>query len=301
LDLTDDQAALLCGMSPATIDRRLADDRAQLLAGKGRSMTKPGSLLKSSIPMKTWSEWSDTTPGFVEIDLVSHDGGDNNGEHCWTLCVTDIATGWTAAVTVMGKGQRRVCAALEQIWLAWPFHVAGIHSDNGSEFINHHLIGWCQTRQITFSRSRPTRSNDNAWVEQKNWSLIRRCAGYFRYDTPRELSLLNQLWAAEALLVNLFTPQQKLATKTRQGAKVTKTYHPPTGLARTPHHPRPPRPGPPARHPQPRRTPTHRRRPPRQPDRTRTTPRPRPTTPQPPRRLLLQTQDQRPLHAGVLR
>lgn len=226
LDLSDHQAGLLGRMSPATIDRRLAADRAQLMAGKGRSMTKPGSLLKTSIPMKTWTEWSDTTPGFVEIDLVSHDGGDNNGEYCWTLCVTNIATGWTQAATVMGKGERRVAAALEQIWLTWPVHIAGIHSDNGSEFINHHLMRWCQTRQITFSRSRPTRSNDNAWVEQKNWSIVRRCAGYFRYDTARELSLLNELWAAEMVLINLFKPQQKLATKKRQGAHVSKTYHP---------------------------------------------------------------------------
>lgn len=226
LDLTDAQASLLCQMSPATIDRRLADDRAQLVIGKGRSMTKPGSLPKSSIPMKTWSEWSNTTPGFVEIDLVSHDGGDNNGEYCWSLCVTDIATDWTRAATVMGKGERRITTALEQIWLTWPVHLAGIHSDNGSEFINHHLARWCQTRQITFSRSRPTRSNDNAWVEQKNWSLIRLCAGYYRYDTTRELSLLNQIWSAETELVNLFLPQQKLATKTRDGAKITKTYHP---------------------------------------------------------------------------
>ena len=113
---------------------------------------------------------------------------------------------------------------MEQLQLALPFHLAGLHCDNGSEFINHHLLRWCTTHQITFTRGRPARKNDNAHVEQKNWSIIRRCAGYFRYDTAREVELLNRLWAIELPLVNLFKPQQKLLTKTRRGAKVTKTY-----------------------------------------------------------------------------
>ena len=211
-------------MSAATMDRRLAPARTGLVAGKGLAHTRPGSLLKTSIPMKTWAEWDDTIPGFLQIDLVGHEGGDNNGEFHYSLDATDIATGWTETITVRSKGERIVAAGLEQLWLRFPFHIAGIHSDNGSEFINHHLLRWCTTRQITFSRGRAAHSNDQAHVEQKNWSVVRRNVGYHRYDTPRELDLLNQLWPLVSLQVNLFLPQQKLLSKTRHGAKVTKRY-----------------------------------------------------------------------------
>lgn len=225
LNPTQATVEALSRISAATIDRRLADARAQLqVPGKGRSMTRPGSMLKSQIPLKTWTEWDDAAPGFVEIDLVGHDGGDNNGTFAHTLSLTDVATGWVQAATIANKGEQAVAAALEQLRLALPFHLAGIHSDNGSEFINHHLYRWCTTREITFTRGRANHSNDNAHVEQKNWSWIRRCAGYFRYDTPTEIDLLNQIWARESTVMNLFKPQQKLTTKTRTGAKVTKRY-----------------------------------------------------------------------------
>ena len=120
-------------MSPATIDRRLAGARSGLVAGKGLSHTRPGSLLKTTIPMKTWHEWNDTTPGFLQIDLVGHEGGDNNGHFHYSLDATDIATGWTETITVRSKGERIVAAGLEELRLRFPFHIAGIHSDNGSE------------------------------------------------------------------------------------------------------------------------------------------------------------------------
>lgn len=211
-------------MSPATIDRRLAPARIGLVAGKGMSHTKPGSLLKSSIPMKTWHEWDDTLPGFVQIDLVGHEGGDNNGAFFYSLDATDIATGWTETITVRSKGERIVAAGLEELRLRFPFHIGGIHSDNGSEFINHHLLRWCTARKINFSRGRASHKNDQAHVEQKNWSVVRRNVGYHRYDKPRELNLLNQLWPLVSLQVNLFLPQQKLISKTRHGAKITKRY-----------------------------------------------------------------------------
>lgn len=210
-------------MSAATIDRRLAPARTGLVA-RTISHTKPGSMLKSSIPMKTWREWNDTEPGFIQIDLVGHEGGDNNGAFFYTLDATDVATGWTESVTVRSKGERIVAAGLEELWLRFPFHIHGIHSDNGSEFINHHLARWCATRQITFTRGRSSHKNDQAHIEQKNWSVVRRHVGYFRYDTRHELDLLNQLWPLASLQVNLFLPQQKLLTKTRTGATVTKTY-----------------------------------------------------------------------------
>lgn len=210
-------------MSVATIDRRLAPARIGLV-GKGISHTKPGTMLKSAIPMKTWQEWDDTIPGVIQIDLVGHEGGDNNGDFYYSLDAVDIATGWTETITVRSKGERIVAAGLEQLQLRFPFHIAGIHSDNGSEFINHHLFKWCETRKINFSRGRASHSNDQAHVEQKNWSVVRRNVGYNRYDKPRELDLLNQLWPLVSLQVNLFLPQQKLASKTRHGAKVTKRY-----------------------------------------------------------------------------
>ena len=211
-------------MSPATIDRRLAPARVGLVASKGIAHTRPGSMLKSSIPLKTWHEWDHTTPGQLQIDLVGHEGGDNNGQFHYSLNATDIATGWTETITVRSKGERIVAAGLEQLWLRFPFHIAAIHSDNGSEFINHHLTRWCRARGIAMTRGRASHSNDQAFAEQKNWSIVRRNVGYYRYDTPRELALLNELWPLVSAHVNVFLPQQKLLTKTRTGAKVTKTY-----------------------------------------------------------------------------
>lgn len=211
-------------MSPATIDRRLAGARAGLETRRGMSHTRPGSMLKASIPMKTWREWSDTEPGFIQIDLVGHEGGDNNGPFFLTLNATDVATGWTETITVRSKGERIVATALAQLQLRFPFHIHGIHSDNGSEFINHHLQKWCRTRKITFTRGRASHKNDQAHIEQKNWSVVRRNVGYFRYDTPRELALLNNLWPLVSLQVNLFLPQQKLVSKTRTGAIVKKQH-----------------------------------------------------------------------------
>ncbi|MGI8987669.1 MAG: integrase catalytic domain-containing protein [Nocardioidaceae bacterium] len=188
LDITDEVAAQLVAMSAATIDRRLAAGRAELSTLRGRSLTKPGSLLKSQIPMRTWADWDDHRPGFLEVDLVGHDGGDLNGQFCYTLTCTDIATGWTENRTVRNNAATWVFAALVELQAQFPFRVLGIDSDNGSEFINHHLLQWCLDHQITFTRSRPNNSNDGAHVEQKNWAVARRTAGYWRYETPGEIA-----------------------------------------------------------------------------------------------------------------
>lgn len=230
LKIDDDTAALLVGMSAATIDRRLAPERKNHEL-KGRSHTKPGSLLKSQIPIRTWAQWDDAAPGFVEIDLVGHEGGNAVGEHAYTLTVTDIATGWTENRSVRNKARKWVIAALDEIAAIMPFPLLGIDSDNGSEFINHHLLDWCDKRQITFTRSRPGNSNDGAHVEQKNWAVVRTIVGYLRYDTSAELLLLNQIWVLQSQLTNYFYPQQKLVSKERDGAKVTKKYD----IATTPH------------------------------------------------------------------
>ena len=198
LDIDEDTAKLLAEMSAATIDRRLAPERKKYLA-RGGCRTKPGTLLKSQIPVRTWADWDDAVPGFVEIDLVSHDGGHAVGEHVWTLTVTDVATGWTENRSVPTKARKWVMAALDEITAVMPFPIRGIDSDNGSEFINFHLLDWCDKRQITFTRSRVGNKNDGCHVEQKNWSAVRTLVGYHRYDTPAELVLLNKIWTLQAL------------------------------------------------------------------------------------------------------
>jgi transposase InsO family protein len=230
LEISQETAAKLCVISAATIDRRMAGERAKLQL-KGRSGTRPGSLLKSQIPIRTWAGWDDAVPGFVEVDLVGHEGGNGKGTFCQTLTVTDIATGWTETRAVRSKAQARVLAALRAIIRAMPFPVLGIDSDNGTEFINHQLLRFCVEQKITFTRSRPGHKNDGAHVEQKNWTVVRHAVGYARYDTAGELTVLNQLYQLLRLETNFFTPQQKLKSKTRDGAKITKRYD----VARTPY------------------------------------------------------------------
>ena len=223
LVIDDHTAALLVSMSAATIDRRLAGERATRQL-KGRRATKPGSLLRSQIPVRTWADWDDAKPGFVEIDLVSHDGGNTIGPFAFTLTVTDVATGWTENCSVPSKEAKCVLRALESIADKMPFPILGVDSDNGAEFINVYLFLWCRNRKITFTRARPTNKNDGCHVEQKNWAVVRILVGYHRYDTAPELLLLNEIWQLQSQLTNYFYPQQKLVCKVRDGAKVTKKY-----------------------------------------------------------------------------
>jgi hypothetical protein len=231
LAIDQDTAELLVSMSAATIDRRLAGERAKCQL-KGRVCTKPGSLLKSQIPVRTWAQWDDARPGFVEIDLVSHDGGNPAGAFAFTLTVTDIATGWTENRSVPSKAAPCVLRALNDIAYKMPFPIQGVDSDNGSEFINIHLLQWCQRHQITFTRARPANKNDGCHVEQKNWAVVRTVVGYHRYDTATELLLLNEIWQLQSKMTNYFYPQQKLISKVRNGAKVAKKHD----IAATPFH-----------------------------------------------------------------
>jgi hypothetical protein len=223
LVIDEDTAALLVSMSAATIDRRLAPERRKHQI-KGRGATKPGSLLKSQIPVRTWADWDDARPGFVEIDLVCHDGGNAAGQFAFTLTVTDIATGWTENRSVPSKAAKCVLAALNDIAYKMPFPILGVDSDNGSEFINIYLLEWCERHQITFTRARPANKNDGCHVEQKNWAVVRTVVGYHRYDTAAEVLLLNEIWQFQSKLTNYFYPQQKLISKIRDGAKVSKKY-----------------------------------------------------------------------------
>ena len=221
--LSDDEAALLVSMSAATIDRRLASERA-VLGLRGRSHTKPGTLLKSQIPIRTWADWDDERPGFLEIDLVGHEGGNSTGEFCFTLTATDIATGWTINRSVKNKAAVWVFEAIEHVIAQFPFPILGIDSDNGSEFINHHLFEYCKEHKITFTRSRSGNKNDGAHVEQKNWTHVRGLVGYLRFDTDKELSVLKEIWALDMIYTNHLLANQKLVFKQRDGAKVTKRY-----------------------------------------------------------------------------
>jgi len=213
-------------ISSSTIDRLLAEERKKQNI-KGRSHTKPGTLLKSQIPIRTFSEWDEKSPGFVEIDLVGHDGGDARGEFVQTLDVTDIFTGWTETQAVRNKAQIWVFEALKDIRGRLPFKLMGIDSDNGSEFINNHLLRFCIEEKITFTRARSYRKNDNCFVEQKNYSVVRRAVGYSRYDTEEERNTLNELNSHLRLYTNFFQPVMKLIEKIRIGSKVIKKYDKP--------------------------------------------------------------------------
>jgi len=210
-------------ISAATIDRMLAETRKRYRI-KGRSTTRPGTLLKKSIPIRTFADWDEKVPGFFEVDLVSHDGGAVRGDFLQSLNFTDIATGWVEMIAVKNKAQVWVFGGIEEIKGRLPFSILGIDSDNGSEFINDHLLRYCQKEHITFTRSRPYRKNDSCFVEQKNWSVIRRAVGYGRYDTEKELSILNELYSYLRLYSNLFQPVRKLMKKERIGSKIIKRY-----------------------------------------------------------------------------
>ena len=216
----------LLKISASSIDRLLKPSKLDL-AFKGVSNTKPGSLLKKDIPIRLGTEWDDAIPGYVEIDLVAHCGDSAHGEFVSTLDVTDICTGWTETRAVINKAQRHVFTALMHIESDMPFKYLGIDSDNGSEFINAHLYKYCKTNNICFTRGRPNKSNDNCYVEQKNWSVVRRNIGYYRYEGQVAVDALNSYYNNLRLYTNFFLPQAKLISKERIGSKVKKKYDAP--------------------------------------------------------------------------
>jgi len=213
----------LLAISAATIDRLLKPERRKFEL-RGRSGTKPGTLLKKQIPIRTFADWDEQQPGFAEIDLVGHDGGSVAGDYCQTLDLTDIATTWTETKAVRNKAQAFVFEALKEIRAELPFPLLGIDSDNGSEFINQYLTTYCVREKLSFTRSRPYRKNDNCFVEQKNYSIVRRAVGYQRFDTDKQLGILNELYATLRLYTNFFQPTMKLIRKERVGSKVSKRY-----------------------------------------------------------------------------
>ena len=223
LSLAEETETQLCRMSPSTIDRIL-----RRWHGRGRrqglSTTKPGTLLKNAIPVRTFSEWNESKPGFLEVDLVAHCGDSAEGFYLTTLSAVDVATGWYEPVAVWGKGQDRVGGAVYDVRKRLPIPLLGLDSDNGSEFINQSLYDYCRRNGITFTRSRPYKKNDSCHVEQKNWSVVRRVIGYDRFSSKEAFKILDDVYTLLRLYVNFFQPVLKLAGKSRHGAKVHKVY-----------------------------------------------------------------------------
>jgi hypothetical protein len=223
LVLTAEVKSRLLRMSRSTIDRCLQPAR---FAEKrhGLSTTKPGTLLKKAIPIRTFADWDDARPGFVEVDLVAHCGESVEGQFLNTLTTTDISTGWTECVAVLHRSQHLVFAAIRTMRQRLPFALLGLDSDNGGEFINDILYRYCQDEQVTFTRSRPYQKNDQAHVEQKNWSVVRHLIGYDRFESQEELELLNSIYDDLRLYVNFFQPVLKLIGKEQVGKKTVKRY-----------------------------------------------------------------------------
>ena len=222
IELSKDTKELLLKISSASIDRCLRPVRIK--APHGLSTTKPGSLLKNLIPVRTFTEWDEERPGFMEIDLVAHCGNTTEGQYLNTLTCTDISTGWTDVTALLHRSQETVSEALQQMRQRLPFPLLGIDSDNGSEFINDLLYRYCLDEKITFTRSRPYKKNDQAHVEQKNWSVVRHTVGYDRWETEQELAILESIHDDLRFYINFFQPSFKLIAKERIGNQTIKRY-----------------------------------------------------------------------------
>jgi len=223
ISLTHEVKAQLLSMSRSTIDRRLQPARIKEKK-RGLSTTKPGALLKRQIPVRIYTPWDEQQPGFLEIDLVAHCGETTAGNYLNTLTATDLATGWTECLALPNKTQTATFLAIKNLQERLPFPLLGLDSDNGSEFINDMLYRFCLDQQITFTRCRPYRKNDQAHVEQKNWSVVRHTVGYDRFETQAELDLLSSIYADLRLFVNFFQPVEKLISSTTINGVKHKQY-----------------------------------------------------------------------------
>jgi hypothetical protein len=222
LQLSEHTKTLLLQMSRSTMDRCLAPARFE--HPHGLSTTKPGSLLKKAIPVRTYTPWDEDQPGFLEIDLVAHCGQTTEGQYVNTLTCVDLSTGWIECLAVPRRTQQAVFEAIQSMRTRLPFPLLGLDSDNGGEFINDLLYHYCQSEKITFTRSRPYQKNDQAHVEQKNWSVVRRLIGYDRFETEAEQKLLENIYAHLRLYANFFQPVLKLVSKDHVDKKLIKRY-----------------------------------------------------------------------------
>jgi len=223
LQLDEQTRHLLLSLSPATADRLLQGAR-QAGRAHGLSTTKPGTLLKQAIPIRTFAQWDDAQPGFMEVDLVAHCGDSTRGEYLNTLNMVDVKTRWVEFLALINRSQATVTAAIDQCRRRLPYPLLGLDSDNGSEFINHDLKRYCEQGQITFTRCRPYRKNDQAHVEQKNWTAVRQVVGYDRYEGLAACQALAALYRPLRLYLNFFQPVMVLESKQRDGARLTCRY-----------------------------------------------------------------------------
>jgi hypothetical protein len=229
LRLPADVRARLLSISPATADRLLRPERETIRDAV--STTRRGNLLKHQIQVRTFADWDDVVPGFLEADLVAHCGGNTSGAFLNTLVLVDIATGWLECLPLLRKSAGDVIDGLRVADDLLPFPLQGVDTDCGSEFINYDLLDYCEERQITFTRARTHRKNDQAHVEEKNGSVVRRLVGYDRFEGRKAWEALGQLYRVLRQYINFFQPSLKLVAKERRGAKVSKKYD----LAKTPY------------------------------------------------------------------
>lgn len=231
LRISDEVASKLKRISSAAIDRKLRHQREVLHLLRSKGGPKPGSLLRQKIPIRL-TQWDTSKVGYVEADLVVHCGSSTLGDYTNTVSTTEISSGWWEGEAIMGKSQDRSFQALREIRSRTPFKWKGLDSDNGSEFINDILYKYCCREKLEFTRSRPSRKNDNAYIEQKNWTHVRKILGYLRYDTFAELSIINDFYRGDLRLYkNFFQPVMKLVSKERIGGRVKRKY----GVPRTPY------------------------------------------------------------------
>src|SRR5947209_4739121 len=224
LHLTEECRSQLLSMSAATAERLLRSQRT--LGLRGLSTTRAGTLLKQQIPIRTFQEWKENRPGFLEVDLVAHCGTDIEGGYLYTLTLTDVATGWTECLPLLYRSQETVLVAFQRARTLFPFPILGIDTDNGGEFINEAVIAYCEQARISFTRGRPNLKNDQCFVEQKNGAIVRQVVGYDRLVSEHAYRQLTELYRALRLYVNCFQPSMKLQSKQRDGKKVRYVYDP---------------------------------------------------------------------------
>jgi transposase InsO family protein len=230
LQVSEELRSQLRQISAASIDRLLRIHKRDAVRQPRRQAPAAASL-KAQVPIRTWSDWGGVPPGSLQADLVLHCGESTEGFYLATLCAIDVATGWTELQPVWGLGQTRVAAAIQRVRSRLPFPLLSLHTDNGSEFINHRLYAWCRREQVAFSRGRPYRKNDQAYVEQRNYVAVRRLLGNDRLSSRQAYALLQQLDRLLALQLNFLRPVRKLAGKQRLGSRVVKRYD----IPRTPY------------------------------------------------------------------